>query len=59
MQVGPCYSPEYFSNIRVQSRNSASVVAPLVMQLLQPRSVVDVGCGTAAWAAGSIARLQI
>jgi SAM-dependent methyltransferase len=51
MQSGPCYSPEYFGNIGVQSRNSASVVAPLMMRLLQPRSVVDVGCGTAAWAA--------
>jgi SAM-dependent methyltransferase len=51
VQAEGCYSPEYFSSIRAQSRASARVVAPLVMQLLQPRSVVDVGCGTAAWAA--------
>jgi SAM-dependent methyltransferase len=51
MQATGCYSPEYFSGIRAQSRHSARVVAPLVMELLQPRSVVDVGCGTGAWAA--------
>lgn len=46
-----CYSPDYFNSIGGLSRNSAAVVAPMVMELLQPRSVVDVGCGTGAWAA--------
>jgi SAM-dependent methyltransferase len=50
MQTKKHYSPEYFSSIREQSRASAAVVAPLVVQQLQPRSVVDVGCGTGAWA---------
>jgi SAM-dependent methyltransferase len=50
MQAKEHYSPEYFSSIRDQSRESAAVVAPLVVQQLQPRSVVDVGCGTGAWA---------
>jgi SAM-dependent methyltransferase len=50
MQAKEHYSPAYFNSIRDQSRESAAVVAPLVAQQLQPRSVVDVGCGTGAWA---------
>ena len=51
MPAKACYSPEYFSSIRSLSRASAEVVAPLVMKLLRPCRVVDVGCGTGAWAA--------
>jgi SAM-dependent methyltransferase len=51
MQAEARYTPDYFTTIGGRSRDSASVVAPLVMQLLQPQSVVDVGCGTGAWAA--------
>jgi SAM-dependent methyltransferase len=50
MQTQEHYSPEYFSSIRDQSRASAAIVAPLVLDHLRPRSVVDVGCGTGAWA---------
>jgi SAM-dependent methyltransferase len=50
MQAKEHYSPAYFNSIREQSRASAAVVASLVVQRLQPRSVVDVGCGTGAWA---------
>jgi SAM-dependent methyltransferase len=45
------YTSDYFSAIDGASRTSAEIVAPLVMDLLHPQSVVDVGCGTAAWAA--------
>jgi SAM-dependent methyltransferase len=45
------YSPRYFDSIRQESRRSADVIAPLVAKLTHPRSVVDVGCGTGAWAA--------
>ncbi len=51
MTTSGCYSPDYFNSIGGLSRGSAAVVAPMVMELLQPRSVVDVGCGTGAWAA--------
>jgi SAM-dependent methyltransferase len=51
MATSGCYSPDYFNSIGGLSRSSAAVVAPMVMELLQPRSVVDVGCGTGAWAA--------
>ena len=48
------YDREYFeqfprSAMRHGVRSSAEVVVPVVLQLLQPRSVVDVGCGTGTW----------
>ncbi len=45
------YSPRYFNSIQQGSRRSADVIAPLVAKLTQSKSVVDVGCGTGAWAA--------
>ena len=45
------YTKAYFAKIGKASHSSAAVVAPLVMNLLQPASVVDVGCGVGAWAA--------
>jgi SAM-dependent methyltransferase len=49
-QTGP-YTADYFASIRGDSRRSAARIAPLAMDLLQPASVVDVGCGVGAWAA--------
>jgi SAM-dependent methyltransferase len=43
------YSPEFFAAIRRTSRTSAQIIAPIVCDLLTPRSVVDVGCGTGDW----------
>lgn len=45
------YDGEFFASIRQNSRNSAAVVVPLVLRWMQPKSVVDVGCGTAGWLA--------
>lgn len=45
------YTGGYYSAIDGASRTSAELVVPLVIDLLHPQSVVDVGCGTAAWAA--------
>jgi SAM-dependent methyltransferase len=44
------YSQTYFSKINESSRRSAAAVAPLVMRLLQPKTVVDFGCGMGEWA---------
>jgi SAM-dependent methyltransferase len=44
------YTESYFREINDASRSSASVVVPLVMDLLRPRSVVDFGCGLGEWA---------
>jgi SAM-dependent methyltransferase len=32
-------------------RDSAGVIVPLIISLVQPRSVIDVGCGTGTWLA--------
>src|SRR5689334_2057748 len=45
------YDGEFFASIRENSRNSAAVVVPLVLQWVQANSVVDVGCGTGGWLA--------
>lgn len=45
------YDRPYFDTFREASRSSAAAVAPRVVELVQPRSVVDVGCGVGEWAA--------
>ncbi len=39
----------FFEQRDQQSRHSAQVVVPIVMQMLAPRSVVDLGCGVGTW----------
>lgn len=43
------YTADYFNSLDRRSLRSAAVVVPIVMELIGPRSVVDVGCGTGAW----------
>ncbi len=43
------YGAAFQDFIRNDSLRSAERVVPIVVSLLRPRSVVDVGCGTAAW----------
>ena len=43
------YAREFQKLIRTGSLQSARAVVPLVMDLVAPRSVVDVGCGSGAW----------
>lgn len=45
------YTREYHAAIAPGSDRSAAVIVPLVMHLLEARSVVDVGCGTGVWLA--------
>lgn len=45
------YQPEFFEGFTDDSRRSADVVVPMLMDLLRPQSVVDVGCGVGAWLA--------
>lgn len=42
------YGQQFFA-ARDQARMAASVVVPLVMDLVAPRSVIDVGCGDGVW----------
>jgi SAM-dependent methyltransferase len=43
------YSEAFFAQQRDVSRRSASVVVPMVLDLVRPRSVADVGCGLGTW----------
>ncbi len=43
------YSKSFFTFLAPGSRGSAQVVVPLVLQFVNARSVVDVGCGVGAW----------
>jgi SAM-dependent methyltransferase len=43
------YSRQFFEARSAGSLKSASVVVPLVTELVRPRSVVDVGCGVGTW----------
>jgi SAM-dependent methyltransferase len=43
------YDAEFYLALREGSRKSAAVIVPMVLQYVQPRSVVDVGCGTGTW----------
>jgi len=56
MLVGLClemtgYTPDFYRTHRVGSRRSAAAIVPIVLDLVQPQSVIDVGCGLGAWLA--------
>jgi 2-polyprenyl-3-methyl-5-hydroxy-6-metoxy-1,4-benzoquinol methylase len=43
------YAKTFFDEMVPESLSSAKIIVPLVMDLLHPTSVVDVGCATGAW----------
>jgi SAM-dependent methyltransferase len=43
------YDDTFYDYIQVGSLNSARVVAPLLIEALELKSVLDVGCGAGAW----------
>lgn len=45
------YSHAFYAELSMTARRSAREIVPLVLELVRPRSVVDVGCGTGAWLA--------
>jgi SAM-dependent methyltransferase len=45
------YPRSYFASRRSTSLRSAREVVPLVVDVLRPNSVIDVGCGTGSWLA--------
>jgi SAM-dependent methyltransferase len=45
------YSADYYRQLMGGSGKSAKAIVPVVMDLIQPKSVVDLGCGTGAWLA--------
>ncbi len=48
---GHSYEPGWYRAVETASARSAAVVVPMIVELLGPRSVVDVGCGTGSWLA--------
>ncbi len=49
--MGTLYDEDFYDEISPFSRDAAQVVVPFVRDLVQPTSVVDVGCGIGAWLA--------
>ncbi|MGO8920576.1 MAG: class I SAM-dependent methyltransferase [Stellaceae bacterium] len=45
------YDTAFYDGMADLSRSSAAAIVPMLMRLLNPRSVVDVGCGTGNWLA--------
>src|SRR5206468_11403485 len=43
------YTKEFYKNQRAGSRQSAEAIVPLVLALIKPQSVIDVGCGLGTW----------
>lgn len=46
------YSRSYYEALEPAdggSRRSAEIIVPMVVELLEPRSVVDIGCGVGSW----------
>lgn len=43
------YTPKFFTWALERARRSAEEIVPLVLDQLQPQSVVDVGCGVGVW----------
>lgn len=43
------YTRQYYEIIRAGSLASAQMIVPLVLEYLEPKSVVDVGCGDGTW----------
>jgi SAM-dependent methyltransferase len=43
------YNDDFFDQQLAGSLRSARVIVPIVLELVRPRSVLDVGCGVGAW----------
>jgi SAM-dependent methyltransferase len=48
MPDGP-YTNHFFEELHDGSYRSAREIIPLVLELVQPRSIIDVGCGAGTW----------
>jgi SAM-dependent methyltransferase len=47
----PAYDHAYYEMLQEGTRRSARVILPGIMDLLSPRSAVDLGCGSGGWLA--------
>lgn len=45
------YDESFYDWVRLGAQKSAAVIVPLLVKLIRPQSVVDVGCGDGTWLA--------
>ena len=43
------YTESFYDSVKSSSEPSAEIVVPLIIDLVRPKTVVDVGCGSGAW----------
>jgi len=43
------YNQNFYNELERGSYNSAKIIVPSILELVKPKSVVDVGCGTGIW----------
>src|SRR6201993_3338176 len=43
------YDCDFFDEIQSGSEESARIVVPIVLELVQPKHVIDIGCGRGVW----------
>jgi glycosyltransferase involved in cell wall biosynthesis/SAM-dependent methyltransferase len=43
------YTKDFYQEKQQGSQNSAREIVPLILDIIQPKSVIDVGCGTGTW----------
>jgi SAM-dependent methyltransferase len=48
-ELGETYDPRFYESLAATVRDSAAVIAPIVIELIGPRSILDVGCGRGTW----------
>lgn len=48
-QPGEAYGEQFFTTMHNAALQSAEVVVPIVMELVNPRSVIDIGCARGDW----------
>ncbi|MCB8777748.1 class I SAM-dependent methyltransferase [Planktothrix agardhii 1029] len=43
------YSKTFYQSVKASCQSSAEEIVPVVMKLMQPKSVIEIGCGVGTW----------
>ncbi len=43
------YTPNFYEYLESGARQSAKEIVPLILELIQPQQVIDIGCGVGTW----------
>jgi SAM-dependent methyltransferase len=49
MKANEGYALTFFSSMNAITSESAKIIVPLIIDLVSPHSVIDIGCGTGTW----------